>query len=188
MATWARWTEGEKFTAVEMYKAGKKYNEIANTIDKTYNSTKTILRNFRIRSAEVLAEREKHIQQNSQSKTDEQRRLDRMRQKAYAEKTKEERDAENYRRLECHRLGMTDKESAIECGISAVTYHGWRKNRKLPINRDPRNAKYKKKEILEEKRRVLTDADKVFYNYNDNTPRENKNIMLSVAINGSEKN
>jgi hypothetical protein len=45
-------------------------------------------------------------------------------------------------RLDCHKKGMTDKESAIECGIATTTYRDWRCKHRIIGNLSKRDYQF----------------------------------------------
>ena len=100
---------------------------------------------------------------------------------------------ENEKRLDCHRRGLTDADSAKECGMSASGYANWRMSRGLERNYglyNNGNGKPKpvKKDVVEIPKKILTADDLKYYHHNDNTTRQDNNkIIISCEINGSEK-
>lgn len=59
---------------------------------------------------------------------------------------KRELSAEKHQqRLDCYNSGMSDKESAAICGISATTYRDWRCKHRLVVNLSRRDYKFNNK-------------------------------------------
>lgn len=106
-------------------------------------------------------------------------------------------EKEEAMRWECNNRKLSDADSAKVCGISVSSYCSWRNKRGLPIYESKRNGnrkgqanQRKDNKIINDLKKhvVLTAEDVVIYRHNDNTPRENNDkILISVAINGSEK-
>ena len=78
--------------------------------------------------------------------------------------TKEQED----QRIDCHTRGLSDTDSAKECGLSASGYNTWRAKRGLPNNTGNIKNAGRKSDIKPDK--VVLTADDV-KNYNGNRKR-----------------
>lgn len=145
MGTWAVWTKYEKDKAVELKKNGYKLPQIAAIVGKSYEAVSGLLKRLRKNELPVVP---------------------------MEKKLKTLSPAEELKRINCHKNGLADGDSARECGISRQDYTGWR----ISAGLEPNETLYRK--IKEHKNarvgcKKLTAKDIVHYNHLENKPVEN---------------
>jgi hypothetical protein len=154
------WTLEEKHEAIKLRKENWKYHEIAEKIGKTQQAVNGWFMRFKKPPAE----------------------------KKISTYTKQLSPVLQKQRMDLHASGASDHEAAAECGLTPNGYCVWRRKQGLPVNPKSKTWVKPKAVIAEKKIKSLAAADITKYNHNNNTPRpDNRKIMISVAINGSEK-
>lgn len=186
------WTENEKKLAIKMYADGYRNSAIAKAVGRTYTAICKWISNNNLTAKKIIAK--KQAKDNKKAKLKKQQEFARemkiinvaKRSGDKVERSNEyilQKEREERQRMMVYTMGLSDTDSAVECGIAYSTYREWRRSRKLPVNEKVYVAVVKKEEP---KRVAFTEDDVKYYKHNTHDKPTNTPGPVLIRVDKEE--